>query len=60
MTQDQTTVALTRTIPAPPPRVDRAWLAPELLQRWLAAGSMRVTPGSSSVLDRLATKLADA
>jgi uncharacterized protein YndB with AHSA1/START domain len=37
-----TTVNLRRTIPAPPARVYRAWLDPELLQRWMAPGAMTV------------------
>jgi uncharacterized protein YndB with AHSA1/START domain len=37
-----TEVRLQRTIPAPPDRVYRAWLDPELLCRWLAPGEMTV------------------
>jgi Uncharacterized conserved protein len=37
-TQEQTVVRLHRTISAPPERVYRAWLEPELLRRWLAPG----------------------
>jgi uncharacterized protein YndB with AHSA1/START domain len=33
-------VRLTRTIAAPPERIYRAWLEPELLKRWLAPGEM--------------------
>jgi uncharacterized protein YndB with AHSA1/START domain len=33
-------VRVERTIPAPPRVVYRAWLDPELLQRWMAPGSM--------------------
>ena len=33
-------VRLHRTIPAPPERVYRAWLDPELLRRWLAPGGL--------------------
>jgi len=33
-------VRVERTIPAPPRLVYRAWLDPELLQRWMAPGSM--------------------
>jgi uncharacterized protein YndB with AHSA1/START domain len=36
-------VRLERTIPAPPAQVYRAWLDPELLQRWMAPGSMAMT-----------------
>jgi uncharacterized protein YndB with AHSA1/START domain len=38
MTQEQAIVRLHRTISAPPERVYRAWLEPELLRRWLAPG----------------------
>jgi uncharacterized protein YndB with AHSA1/START domain len=38
-----TAVRLQRTIPAPPERVYRAWLDPELLSRWMAPGSLNVT-----------------
>jgi uncharacterized protein YndB with AHSA1/START domain len=38
-----TEIRLQRTIPAPPDRVYRAWLEPDLLRRWLAAGDMTVT-----------------
>lgn len=38
MTQEQAVVRLHRTIPAPPERVYRAWLEPELLRRWLTPG----------------------
>jgi uncharacterized protein YndB with AHSA1/START domain len=40
---DQPAVRLTRTIAAPPERVFRAWLDPDVLRRWLAARSMSVT-----------------
>jgi len=43
MTADRAVVLLQRTIPAPPHRVYRAWLEPELLRRWLAPGSLEVT-----------------
>jgi uncharacterized protein YndB with AHSA1/START domain len=43
MTAEQAVVRLQRTIPAPPDRVYRAWLDPELLRRWLAPGSLEVT-----------------
>ena len=44
MTQDtkSPTVRLQRTIPAPPHAVYRAWLDPDLLQRWLAPGGITV------------------
>jgi uncharacterized protein YndB with AHSA1/START domain len=38
-----TAVRLERTIPAPPERVYRAWLDPELLSLWMAPGAVRVT-----------------
>jgi uncharacterized protein YndB with AHSA1/START domain len=38
MTHEQAVVRLHRTIPAPPERVYRAWLEPELLRRWLTPG----------------------
>jgi uncharacterized protein YndB with AHSA1/START domain len=38
-----TEVRLQRTIQAPPARVYRAWLDPDMLCRWLAPGSMSVT-----------------
>jgi uncharacterized protein YndB with AHSA1/START domain len=38
MTAERAVVRLHRTIPAPPERVYRAWLEPELLRRWLAPG----------------------
>ena len=37
------TVHLQRTIPAPPPRVYRAWLDPDLLRRWLAPHGLEAT-----------------
>jgi uncharacterized protein YndB with AHSA1/START domain len=43
VTAEQAVVRLHRTIPAPPDRVYRAWLDPELLRRWLAPGSLEVT-----------------
>jgi uncharacterized protein YndB with AHSA1/START domain len=43
MTAERAVVRLHRTIPAPPERVYRAWLEPELLRRWLAPGSLEVT-----------------
>ena len=36
---ESTTVRLSRTIAAPPARVYRAWLDPELLKRWMAPGA---------------------
>jgi uncharacterized protein YndB with AHSA1/START domain len=36
-------VRMERLICAPPGRVYRAWLEPELLRRWLAPGSMQVS-----------------
>jgi uncharacterized protein YndB with AHSA1/START domain len=42
MTTEHTVVRLQRTISASPERVYRAWLEPELLQRWMAPGSMQV------------------
>jgi uncharacterized protein YndB with AHSA1/START domain len=36
-------VRLQRTFAAPPERVFRAWLEPEVLTRWMAPGSMDVT-----------------
>ena len=38
-----TAVRLERTIAAPPGRVYRAWLEPDMLRRWLAPGGMHVT-----------------
>jgi uncharacterized protein YndB with AHSA1/START domain len=38
-----TAVRLQRTIPAPPERVYRAWLEPELMRRWMFAGDRTVT-----------------
>jgi uncharacterized protein YndB with AHSA1/START domain len=38
-----TEIRMQRTIPAPPDRVYRAWLEPDLLRRWLAPGDMTVT-----------------
>ena len=38
-----TAVRLQRTIPAPPDRVYRAWLEPEVMRRWLAPGGLEVT-----------------
>jgi uncharacterized protein YndB with AHSA1/START domain len=43
MTEAQIVVRLVRTIPAPPARVYRAWLEPDLLRRWLAPGGLEVT-----------------
>ncbi len=43
MTDKQAAVRLQRTIPAPPDRVYRAWLDPELLRRWMAPSGADVT-----------------
>jgi uncharacterized protein YndB with AHSA1/START domain len=43
MTEERAVVRLERTIPAPPERVYRAWLDPELLARWMAPGIFAVT-----------------
>jgi uncharacterized protein YndB with AHSA1/START domain len=43
VTAEHAVVRLHRTIPAPPERVYRAWLEPELLRRWLAPGGLEVT-----------------
>ena len=46
MTQEssrQPVVRMQRLIPAPPDRVYRAWLEPELLRLWLAPGELQVT-----------------
>jgi uncharacterized protein YndB with AHSA1/START domain len=40
---DERAVRLERTIPAPPHRVYRAWLEPELLRRWLAPAGYTTT-----------------
>lgn len=37
------TVRIERTLAAPPERVYRAWLDPDLLRRWMAAGEFHVT-----------------
>jgi len=42
MTEANATVRLERIIPAPPDRVYRAWLEPDLLCRWLAPGGLEV------------------
>lgn len=42
MTAESSAVRLERTIPAPPHKVYRAWLDPELLRRWLAPGGLEV------------------
>jgi uncharacterized protein YndB with AHSA1/START domain len=42
MTDERLAVRLERTIPAPPDRVYRAWLDPELLARWMAPGPFTV------------------
>jgi uncharacterized protein YndB with AHSA1/START domain len=38
MTAHEATVKVTRSIPAPPDRVYRAWLEPEMLRRWMTPG----------------------
>ena len=38
-----TAVRLQRTIPAPPDKVYRAWLEPELIRRWLAPAGLERT-----------------
>jgi uncharacterized protein YndB with AHSA1/START domain len=42
ITAEHAVVRLERTIPAPPHRVYRAWLEPDLLRRWLAPGGLEV------------------
>ncbi len=39
----QAVVRLHRIIPAPPDRVYRAWLDPDLVRRWLAPAGLEVT-----------------
>jgi uncharacterized protein YndB with AHSA1/START domain len=43
MSTEPVTVRLQRTIAAPPARVYRAWLDPELLAQWIAPWDRRVT-----------------
>ncbi|HEX8033630.1 MAG TPA: SRPBCC domain-containing protein [Ktedonobacterales bacterium] len=43
MTPEHIVVRLERAIPAPPHKVYRAWLDPDLLRRWLAPGGLEVT-----------------
>jgi uncharacterized protein YndB with AHSA1/START domain len=43
VTEHGALVRLERTIPAPPDRVYRAWLDPELLAKWMVPGSYSVT-----------------
>lgn len=43
MAAERAVVRLQRTIPAPPDRVYRAWLEPDLLRRWLAPAGLAVT-----------------
>jgi len=43
MTDEHAVVRLERIIPAPPHKVYRAWLEPEMLCRWMAPGSSEVT-----------------
>jgi uncharacterized protein YndB with AHSA1/START domain len=40
---ERAVVRLQRTFAAPPERVFRAWLDPDVLMRWMAPGSMRLT-----------------
>jgi uncharacterized protein YndB with AHSA1/START domain len=40
---ERAVVRLQRTFAAPPDRVYRAWLEPDVLARWMAPGSMRLT-----------------
>jgi uncharacterized protein YndB with AHSA1/START domain len=40
---ERAVVRLQRTFAAPPDRVFRAWLDPDVLARWMAPGSMRLT-----------------
>ena len=42
MNADEAVVRLERTISAPPQQVYRAWLEPDLMQRWLAPGALKV------------------
>jgi uncharacterized protein YndB with AHSA1/START domain len=42
MATDQAVVRITRTISAPPAKVYRAWLDPEVLSKWFSAGSNSV------------------
>jgi uncharacterized protein YndB with AHSA1/START domain len=42
-TRTTPTVQITRIIPAPPDRVYRAWLDPDLVMRWMAPGSLAAT-----------------
>lgn len=42
MTPLPNAVRLTRNLPAPPGKVYRAWLEPDLVRRWLAPGGFKV------------------
>jgi uncharacterized protein YndB with AHSA1/START domain len=42
-TTQETEVRIERSISAPPERVYRAWLDPELISRWMAPGDLRVS-----------------
>ena len=42
VTDERSAVRLQRAIPAPPERVYRAWLEPDLIRRWLAPGGVEV------------------
>jgi len=50
-TTDTTVVRLQRTMNAPPERVYRAWLEPDLLRRWFAPGTWSV--GRAEVDERV-------
>jgi len=43
MSNEQSAVRLQKRIPAPPARVYRAWIGPELIRRGMAPGEMQVT-----------------
>jgi uncharacterized protein YndB with AHSA1/START domain len=43
VTEQQRTLRVERTIPAPPDRVYRAWLEPEVVRQWMAPGDFRTT-----------------
>jgi uncharacterized protein YndB with AHSA1/START domain len=51
MSEPQAAVRLQRRIPAPPDRVYRAWLEPDLIRRWLSPGDIEV--GSVEVEERV-------
>jgi uncharacterized protein YndB with AHSA1/START domain len=60
MTAQQTVVRLQRNISAPPERVYRAWLEPELLQRWLAPVADGVESGWTAALNKLTETMRQA